>query len=80
MAVLCKMATRCSFKDILDETLCDRFVSGLHSTNVQKRLLLEEELICAGALQMAKSMESAQTNTTKLQAEVRHQVLITLTL
>ena len=66
MAVLCKMATHCSFKDFLDEALCDCFVSGLHSTNIQKRLLLEE-LTCAGALQMAQSMESAQTNTTKLQ-------------
>ena len=67
MAVLCKMATHCSFKDFLDEALCDHFVSGLRSTNIQKRLLLEEELTCAGALQIAQSMESAQTNTTKLQ-------------
>ena len=64
------------FQMFFSEALCDRFSSGLHSTNIQKWLLLEEELTCAGVLQMAQSV---QTNTKNCK-EVRHQVLITVAL
>ena len=67
MATLRKMATTCKFRDFLDEALRDRFVSGIRSSSIQKRLLTEEELWSAAALQLAQSMESAQNSSTKLQ-------------
>ena len=67
MAILRKMAMTCKFKDFLDEVLHDRFVSGIRSTSIQKRLLTEEDLSSAAALQLAQSMESAQNSSTKLQ-------------
>ena len=67
MAIFRKMATTCKFKDFLDEALRDRFVSGIRSTSIQKRLLTEEDLSIAAALQLAQSMESAQNSSTKLQ-------------
>ena len=67
MAILRKMATSCKFQDFLDEALRDRFVSGIRSSSIQKRLLTEEELSSAAALQLAQSMESAQNSSTKLQ-------------
>ena len=67
MATLHKMATSCKFQDFLDEALRDRFVSGIRTSSIQKRLLTEEELTSAAALQLAQSMESAQNSSTKLQ-------------
>ena len=64
MAILRKMATTCKFKDFLDEALRDRFVSRIRATSIQKRLLTEEDLSSAGALQLAQSMESAQNSST----------------
>ena len=67
MAILRKMANSCKFGGFLDEALRDRFVSGIRSSSIQKRLLTEEELSSAAALQLAQSMESAQSSSTKLQ-------------
>ena len=67
MATLHKMATTCKFRDFLDEALCDRFVSGICSSSIQKRFLTEEDLSSAAALQLTQSMESAQNSSTKLQ-------------
>ena len=48
MAVLYKMTTNFSFKYFPDVALCDHFVSQPQSTDIQKRLTLEE-LTCADA-------------------------------
>ena len=77
MATLRKMATSCKFNNFLDEALRDRFVSGIRSTSIQKRLLTEEKLSSAEALQLAQSMETAQNSSTKLHG-TRHLVFITL--
>ena len=75
------MATSCKFQDFLDEALRDHFVSGIRSSSIQKRLLTEEELTSAAALQLAQSMESAQNSSTKLQgSETPSAVLIILVL
>ena len=67
MAILHKMAKSCKFGEFLDAALRDRFVSGIRSSSIQKRLLTEEELSSAAALQLAQSMESTQSSSTKLQ-------------
>ena len=79
MATLRKMATSCKFKDFLDEALHDCFVSGIRSSSIQKRLLTEEDLTSAAALQLAKSMESAQNSSTKLQGSETPSVTYTST-
>ena len=68
MAILRKMVITYKFiKDFLNEVLHDRFVSRIHSTSIQKRLLTKEYLSSVAALQLAQSMESAQNSSTKLQ-------------
>ena len=44
VAELRRLAAKCSFAGYLDEALRDRFVCGLQSDSIQKRLLSEAEL------------------------------------
>ena len=67
MATLNKIAKSCKFGDFLYAALRDCFVNGIRSSSVQRRLLTEENLSSTAALQLAQSMESAQSSSTKLQ-------------
>ena len=59
----------CEFGAFLDEALRDRFVCGLRSTAIQKRLLAEAALPANSALETAMAMESAsqQADVLKIQ-------------
>lgn len=59
-AALEKYSERCQFNAFLEEALRDRFVCGLHSKNIQKRLLAEEDLTWKKVLETAMAMESAE--------------------
>ena len=53
----------CSFpREHLDDTLRDRFVCGLRSESIQKRLLSGKDLTIANALEKAQNMEAAHRN------------------
>ena len=49
----------CEFGDFLDAALWDRFVCGLHNELMLKRLLTEESLTLAKAIDIAQGLEAA---------------------
>lgn len=55
----------------LDEALRDRFVCGLRSEAAQKKLLTEDKLTFARAVEIAKSLETATESARKLQNPTR---------
>ena len=57
LAELRRLADKCKFEGYLDEALRDRFVCGLRSEVIQRRLLGEEELSLKKALEIAHGME-----------------------
>ena len=66
IAELRRLTARCEFGAFLDEALRDRFVCGLRSENIQKRLLSEDKLTISKALDIAQAMESADRNAKEL--------------
>ena len=62
LAELRRLATHCDFNNYLEEALRDRFVCGLKSESIQKRLLTEDKLDLKRALELAQGMESAHRN------------------
>ena len=62
-AALRKLAIQCEFGAALEESLRDRFVCGLQHQRTQQRLLPESGLTYQRALETAKAMETADTNT-----------------
>ena len=62
VAELRKLTTHCKFEDtmdVLDESLCDRFVCGPRSESVRKHLFKEEKLTFAKAVDLAQTLETA---------------------
>lgn len=66
VAELKQCASKCDFGASLDESLRDRFVSGIRSEACQRRLLSEDTLTFARALEVAHSMETADRDTQQL--------------
>ena len=67
VAELRRLATNCKFGTSLDDALRDRFVCGLKSEDIQKRLLTEKELTMKGAVELATSLYSAEKNSCAMQ-------------
>ena len=67
-AALRKLATHCKFGATLVDTLRDRFVCGLRHETIQRRLLSEKDLTYAKAMEIARAMEAADTNTKSFKA------------
>ena len=65
-AALRKLAIHCNFADTLEDTLRDRFVCGLCSEAMQRRLLLEKGLSYRKAMDVALAMEAAERETKAL--------------
>lgn len=77
VAELRRLTVDCEFKEHLDEALRDRFVCGLQSEAIQKRLLGESELTFSKAVEMAQTMETAAKNAQQLKgAELRTAVQV----
>ena len=66
LAQLRKMTEYCEFKDYLEQALRDRFVSGIKSAAIQRKLLSQEGLDLAKALSIAQSMEAAEAQSSQL--------------
>ncbi|KAL2089316.1 hypothetical protein ACEWY4_014004 [Coilia grayii] len=60
VAVLKRLSEHCEFGDYLEDALRDRFVCGLRSETVQKRLLTERELTFQKAIEHAVSADVQQ--------------------
>ena len=59
LAELRRLARMCDFGAFLNEALRDRFVVGMKSESIQKRLLSEAKLTLPKALEIAQGMETA---------------------
>ncbi|XP_063076975.1 uncharacterized protein LOC134466977 [Engraulis encrasicolus] len=66
VAVLKKLSEHCEFGAYLEEALRDRFVCGLKSEAVQKRLLTEDKLTFKKAVEIAVSAETAARDVQQL--------------
>ena len=69
VAQLRRLATHCQFGEHLNEALRDRFVCGLKSEVMQKRLLSEVDLTLKCAIEIAQGIEAAEQHTQQLKAE-----------
>ena len=67
VAELRKAAALCEFGEFLNDALRDRFVCGLLSEGIQKRLLTEEKLTFAKAIEIAQGLEAAEKSSKRLQ-------------
>ena len=67
VAALRKLAIDCDFGN-LNEALRDRFVCGLRSEAIQRKLLTEADLTFASALNTASGMEAAAKRTQQLKS------------
>ena len=60
VAELRRLSTHCRFsEERLDESIRDRFVCGLRSASIQRRLLTEKDLTLNKAVEVALAMEAA---------------------
>ena len=59
VADLRRLSIKCEFGDFLDQAVRDRFVCGVRSEAIQKRLLAEAGLTSARAREIAEGMETA---------------------
>ena len=63
-----RLTVHCEFGNFLDEALCDRFIYGLWSKAMQKKLLVEVGITFTRAFEIAQSMELAAQKTKLLQS------------
>jgi len=68
VAALRKLSIHCDFGTFLNDALRDRFVCGLKSEAMQKKLLVEAELTFTRAIEIAQGMESAAREAKELQS------------
>ena len=68
IAELKRLSEDCEFGDFLQEMLRDRVVCGINDPRIQRRLLAESDLTYKSAFELAQSMETADRNTSDLQA------------
>ena len=67
-----KLSEHCKFGTNLNDTLRDRFVCGLKSETMQKKLLTEVDLTYENAVKIAVSMESASKDVQELHGKSEH--------
>ena len=68
VAALRDIAQHCEYKENLQDMLRDRLVCGVRHKGITNRLLAEKKLDYDKALELAKAIESAETNTKQLQS------------
>ena len=68
VAEIRQLTRHCEFGAYLDDLLRDRFVCGLQSKTIQKKLLMETDLTLQRAVKIAHTMETAAKNGHKLQS------------
>ena len=73
------MTIHFNFGNHLDKALRSRFICGLNTETIQKRLLTEADLSFAGATDIAHGMESAAENAQKLQGVLESKDVYCLT-
>ena len=71
-----KLSKNCEFVEFLEQALRDRFVYGLSSPSIQKKLLAEADLTLKKAVEISVSMEMTAKETVELKSgpevEIKH--------
>ena len=62
-----KLAEHCEFNEFLNQALHDKLVCGLKNEMIQRKLLTVKELTMAKAFKIARGMEAAYQQSSKLQ-------------
>ena len=70
VAELGKLTEFCNFGESINDMLRDKFVSGLHNTCTQHRLLAEKALTFAKAQEIVQAMELADKDVQSLQSNL----------
>ena len=60
MAKLRRIVQLCGYNAALEEMLCDRLVCDVNNPRIQKRLLVETELILKKAFELSQAIEMAE--------------------
>ena len=76
VAVLKRLSEYCEFGAYLEDALRDRFVCGLKSETVQKRLLTEKDLTFHKAVEYAVSAETATRDVQQLSGSLKVHAMI----
>ena len=71
VAEIKKLPKHCEFGTVLNDSLRDRFVCGLHNEIIQKRLLVETSLTFEKALKIAIAMETATKDAVELTGKTK---------
>ena len=62
IAQLHALSTHCEFSEMLEDMLRDRIVCVIFDTQIQRRLLAEQKITYAKAVELSQSMEAAERN------------------
>ena len=57
VAALRHLSEHCEFGETLNDRLCEKFVTGLNNSDIQRKLILERDLTIDKAIHLAASME-----------------------
>ena len=68
MAELRRLVTHCNFGAYLEQVLRGHLVCGIRHENTQKRLLSEADLSLSRAIDIARSIEATEVQTSQLKA------------
>ena len=71
IVVFRKLTLNCNFREFLDATLGHRFVCGLINGSIRRRLLAEQTLTLKIAIDLAKTLESAEVETKLMNTEIK---------
>lgn len=74
LANLRKLSDTCEFNAFLEEALRDRFVCGLFSKHIQRKLLSERDLNLTKAFEIAVGMEAAEKESNDFRNEVQSDI------
>ena len=69
--MLQKLTLNCNFREFLDEALRDRFVCGLINGSIRQRLSTERTLTLKMAIDLAKTLETAEVETKLMNTEIK---------
>lgn len=72
IADLRRLSIKCEFGEFLDQALRDRFVCGVRTESIQKKLLTEADLTMKRAQEIAQSIESADKGAKDLKGDATH--------
>ena len=69
--MLRKLTLNYNFREFLDEALRERFVCGLMNSSVRRRLLAKRTLTLKTAIDLAKSLESAEVGVKLINTDIK---------